>query len=67
MIYFSVIRDLISNDCYYYFGCLNETIYEGWDLPKKLDELIITEISGGEDAHGPCLYFDCIRTQYYKD
>ncbi len=57
MLYFNVIRNIIATDCYYYFRRNNEIIYEGYELPGHNNYLIL-EISGGEDGHGCCLYFD---------
>ena len=45
---------------------MKKVLYQGFDLPKELDELLILEISGGEDAHGCVLYFECCKTQYFK-
>lgn len=67
MMYFNVIRKLISEECYYIFRDGNEIIYKGYDLPSNLDDLLILEISGGEEGQGPTLYFDCCKTQYYKE
>ena len=64
--YFNVIRSIISDECYYYFTDGNKLVYEGFDLPKELDELLITDISGGEDGHGCCLYFNCKVTEMYE-
>ena len=64
--YFNVIRSLISDISYCYFISDNGMVYEGFDLPKELDELFITDISGGEDEHGCCLYFECVETETYK-
>ena len=66
MLYFSVIRNIIADRCYYYFGDDEEIIYQGYDLPKELDELLILDIDGGEDAHGNVLYFSVSKTQYFK-
>ena len=65
--YFNKLRYLISDECYYYFTDGNKKIiYKGYLLPVQLDDLFITDISGGEDEHGCCLYFDCVVTEYYE-
>ena len=66
MMYFSVIRDLLIEDCYYIFRDEKEIIYKGYDLPIYLDDLLIISISGGEEAQGPTVYFEALKTQYYK-
>ena len=67
MMYFNVIRKLISEDCYYIFSDDDGIIYKGYDLPSNLDDLLILEISGGEEGQGQTLYFDCRKNQYYKE
>lgn len=59
MVYLNVIRNIIDTELYYYFSRNGEIIYQGYELPDSNDYLII-EISGGEDAHGCCLYFDVV-------
>lgn len=59
MICFNVLRPLISEDCYYIFTHNDKIFYEGFKLPKKLDDCIIIEIGGGKDVQGEQLYFTC--------
>lgn len=60
MIYFNVLRSLVEDEGYYvFYNCDEEILYEGFDLPKELDELLILSISGGECGKGQTLYFYC--------
>lgn len=56
---------MISEQCYYYFVDNSRIVFEGYELPDILDELLIYEIEGGEDSHGCYLRFACSTTQYY--
>lgn len=67
MMYFNVLRPIVSDECYYYFVETDgKLVYEGFELPNELDNLLITDICGGEDGHGCCLYFECVVTQYFR-
>ena len=58
MLYFNVIRNIIDDDLYYYFSRDGKIIYQGYKLPADANDYLVLEISGGEDEHGCCLYFE---------
>ena len=60
MLFFNVIRYLISNNCYYYFTKDHEIFYEGFELPENANDFLVLEIEGGESEHGPYLAFEVI-------
>ena len=59
--YFNVIRDLIDEDTHYIFKNGDMVIYEGYELPEWLNDLMIFKISGTEDSYGEGLIFECIN------
>lgn len=58
MIFFSVIKNLVSDEMYYYFTNNGKIIYEGFELPENANDFLITWIEGGECGHGPYLAFE---------